>query len=119
MNIPDAPPALRPLLNRLLAEVSTEITQHEHTPAADEWFAGRILDGFGGGDFGPYASAEDAIVGLVRRLWELYDEALAERDTLQIALASASDMRKELAQLRATLSTVGQRIHALNDDRPN
>jgi len=52
VNIPDAPPALAPLLRRLLAEGQVEVTQHAHIPAADAWYAGRVLPGPGGGQLG-------------------------------------------------------------------
>lgn len=103
MNIPDAPPALRQLLRRLLAEASTEITQHKYTPAADEWFAGRVIGSFGGGDFGPYSSAEDAIVGLVRRVWQLYDETREERDAAE---AEARELRDELTCVKRSKTMV-------------
>lgn len=95
MNIPDCPPALRPLLRRLYAEAETEISQHEHTPAPDEWYAGRVLAGpgggmLGGGDYGPYATPEEAIVRLVRHLWTRYDEVCDERDRAE---AEAAEMR--------------------------
>lgn len=76
MHTPDAPPALAPLLRRLLAEADTGILQHKHTPAPDEWFAGRSDCG----DWGPYPSAEDALIGLVRHLWRALDEARDDRD---------------------------------------
>jgi hypothetical protein len=83
LNIPDAPPALRLLLRRLLTEADTGIGQHRHDPRPDEWFAGRGDCG----DHGPYTSPEDALVGLVRRLWRDLDEARAERDAAEALVA--------------------------------
>lgn len=102
MNIPDAPSALAPLLRRLYAEASTEVSQHEYNPAPDEWYAGRVLAGpgggmLGGGDYGPYPSAEEAIVKLLRHLWERYDEVCDERDRAEL---EARELRAELAAMR-------------------
>jgi len=94
MNIPDAPPALAPLLRRLIAEADTGIVQHANDPHADEWYAGRG----DAGDFGPYLSAEDALVRMLRHLWERYDETRAERDAAE---AEAQQLRAELAAFRA------------------
>ena len=103
MNIPDAPPALAPLLRRLLAEAQVEVTQHEYRPSVDAWYAGLVLPGpggglLGGGDLGPFASAEDAIVRLVGWLSERYDETRAECDAAE---AEAQQLRAELAAFRA------------------
>lgn len=103
MNIPDAPPALAPLLRRLAAEAETEVTQHEYTPEPDKWYAGRTLDGLGGGDHGPYDSAEAAIVALVRHLWTRYDEVCDERDRAE----------REAQELRQALSTADARAVVL------
>ena len=81
LHIPDAPAELRALLQRLAVETGFEVSQHNHTPSADEWFAG-----LGGGDAGPYPSAEDAIVGGVRWLRSLYEEAARERDEAESEL---------------------------------
>ena len=90
LHIPDCPPALAPLLRRLYAEAETEISQHLHTPAPDAWYAGRVLGGtLGGGDIGPYASAEDALVALVRHVWGRCDQAEAEARALRAELARA------------------------------
>lgn len=109
MNIPDAPPALAPLLRRLYAEASTEISQHEHTPAPDEWYAGRVLAGpgggmLGGGDYGPYPSAEEAIVKLLRHLWERYDEVCDERDALGAELAELRRQARDAAAVALRLA---------------
>ena len=93
MNIPDAPPALAPLLRRLLAEADTGITQHANDPHPDEWHAGRG----DAGDLGPYASADDAIVGLLRHLWRGLDEVRAERDAAE---AEARQLRVALDRMR-------------------
>lgn len=97
MHIPDAPPALAPLLRRLYAEAETEVTQHAHSPAPDEWYAGRTVGTLGGGDFGPYPSAEDAIVATLRRLWAALDDARDERDRAE---AEARELAAELAAVR-------------------
>lgn len=104
MNIPDAPPALAPLLRRLYAEASTEITQHEHTPAPDEWYAGRVIDGYGGGDLGPFPSAEDALIAMVRYLWRELDEARAERDALGTELAELRRQARDAAAVALRLA---------------
>lgn len=83
LNIPDAPPALRPLLRRLLAEADTGISQHDDDPRPDAWYAGRGDCG----DWGPYPTAEDALVSLLRHLWAALDEARAERDAAEALLA--------------------------------
>jgi hypothetical protein len=103
VNIPDAPPYLAPLLRRLATEAETEISQHEHTPAPTEWYAGRTLDGLGGGDFGPYGSAEAAIVALVRHLWERYDEVCDERDRAEQQVAQ---LREDTRHLRVALTAL-------------
>ena len=81
LNIPDAPPELRQLLQRLAKDTGFEVSQHNDTPYPDEWFAG-----LGGGDAGPYRTAEDAIVGGVRWLRGLYEEAAREREEAQAEL---------------------------------
>jgi len=93
MNIPDAPPALAALLYRLLAEADTGISQHHYHPRPDAWYVGRGE----GGDYGPYQSAEDALVRMLRHLWERYDETRAERDAAE---AEAQQLRAELAAFR-------------------
>jgi hypothetical protein len=85
--IPHAPATLRPLLQRLLDEAALNVSQHHYTPAPDEWF---------GGDSGPYESAEDAVVGGVRWLRRLYEEAREERDAAE----------RENRQLRTALKSL-------------
>ena len=84
----DAPPALATLLYRLLAEADTGISQH-----AGAWYAGRGDNV----DYGPHASAEDALVALVALLWQRYDETRLERDFAQ---AEAHELRTALAEAR-------------------
>ena len=101
MNIPDAPPALALLLRRLLAEADTGIGQHKHDPRPDAWYAGRG----DAGDFGPYASADDAIVGVLRHLWRGLDEVCAERDAAE---AEARQLRADLGEVRAAARLAAQ-----------
>jgi len=101
VNIPDAPPALAPLLRRLLVEAHVEVTQHHYHPHPDAWYVGLVLPGpgggvIGGGDLGPFASAEDAIVRLVAWLVARHDEARAE---LAAAEAEARQLGAELAEV--------------------
>ena len=100
MHIPDAPPALRSLLRRLLAEADTGISQHLYTPHPDEWFAGRGDYG----DLGPYESAEAAIVGMVRYLWRELDEARGERDALAAELAELRRQARDAAAVALRLA---------------
>ena len=79
------------LLRRLLTEASTEIAADAHTPAG--WYAGRVLPGPGGGqlggsDYGPYPTAEDALIALLRAVWRRLDEAEAEARQLAAELAA-------------------------------
>jgi hypothetical protein len=100
MNIPDAPAALVPLLRRLFDEANTGISQHAHAPRPDVWYAGHGRYG----DFGPYASAEDAVVGLVVNLWERLEEVRQERDLLE---AMRDSLRAELRAAHDELQRVG------------
>lgn len=100
MNIPDAPTTLAPLLRRLYKEANTGISQHAHSPRPDVWYAGQGRYG----DFGPYASAEDAVVGLVVKLWERLDEVRQERDLLETMRDS---LRAELRAAHDELQRVG------------
>jgi hypothetical protein len=119
MNIPDCPPVLAPLLRRLFNEAETEITQHEHSPRSDRWYAGRTIGALGGGDYGPYASAEDAIVALVRTLWTRYDEVRAERDQAEAerdaAIIVADGRRLELDRLRRVVGQVGGQLVKMSE----
>lgn len=100
MNIPDAPAALAPLLRRLFYKADTGISQHAHAPQPNVWYAGHGTYG----DFGPYASAEDAVVGLIAKLWERLDEARRERDLLETMRDS---LRAELRAAHDELQRVG------------
>jgi hypothetical protein len=76
MNIPDAPPALRALLEQLPHSTGGfVVSQHLYTPRPDEWYAG-----WNGGDVGPFPTAEEAIAGGIRWLHGLYSDASAARD---------------------------------------
>jgi hypothetical protein len=80
MNIPDAPPALRSILQALPRDGNgLVVTQHEHDPKPDEWFVGIEQDELGGGDLGPYESAEEALIAGVQWLYDLYREGLDEQ----------------------------------------
>jgi hypothetical protein len=103
MNIPDAPATLVPLLRRLFYEADTGISQHAHTPQPDVWYAGHGRYG----DFGPYASAEDAVVGLVVNLWERLDEVRQERDLLEMM---RDTLRAELRAAHNELQRVGTEL---------
>ena len=76
MNIPDAPPALRGILQALDDSNGLVISQHEHDPQPDEWFAGIAADGLGGGDLGPYETAEEALIAGIQWIYDLYKAAL-------------------------------------------
>lgn len=79
MNIPDAPPALRAILQALPKDGSgLVVTQNEYNPQPDEWFVGIEREGLGGGDLGPYESAEEALIAGVQWLYDLYREGLDE-----------------------------------------
>lgn len=70
-NIPDAPPALRALLEALPEGTGGFlVTQHQDIPRPGEWFAG-----WNGGDVGPYATAEAAIAGGIRWMFRRWQEA--------------------------------------------
>lgn len=95
MNIPDCAPPLREILIRLLAEADLTISQHDLTPDPAEWY---------GGDWGPYTSAEEALVQGVKWLRGLYDQADQERNALleenrhlRIALAALQQERRHEA----------------------
>jgi hypothetical protein len=103
MNIPNAPPALARLLQRLLTEANTIVSQHATNPRPDVWYAGHGLYG----DFGPYATAEDAVVGLVRHLWERLDESRRERDLLE---ALRDSLRAELDAARNEVQRLGVEV---------
>ena len=76
MNIRDAPPALRGILLALGDSNGLIISQHEHDPQPDEWFAGIAADGLGGGDMGPYKTAEEALIRGIQWIYGLYVAAL-------------------------------------------
>lgn len=76
MNIPDAPPALRGILQALGEHNGLVITQHEYFPEPNGWYAGIVADGFGGGDLGPYETAEEALVKGIQWLYGLYEAAV-------------------------------------------
>lgn len=100
------------LLRRLLAEAETEITQHKHDPQADEWYSGRVLGALGGGDRGPFNSPEDALIDLVRNLWERYDEVRAERDRAERTL---QHLISELGQTSRSFESIATEIEAESD----
>jgi hypothetical protein len=92
-NIPHAPAELAQLLRRLHAESGLNVSQHTSYPRPDEWF---------GGDWGPFTTAEDAIVNGVRWLASLYDTAAHERDELE----------EENRRLRVALDALqAERLH--------
>lgn len=73
MNIPDAPPALRSILYALPKDGNgLVVTQHAYHPKPDEWFVGIEHAGYGGGDLGPYQTAEQALIKGVQWLYALY-----------------------------------------------
>ena len=76
MNIPDAPPALRGILQALGESNGLVITQHETDPQPDEWYAGIFADGLGGADLGPYETAEEALIKGIQWLYGLYVAAV-------------------------------------------
>lgn len=90
MNIPDAPPALRALLEQLPAATGGfVVSQHMNDPHPDEWFAG-----WNGGDVGPYASAEDALAAGIKWLYGLYADAAAARDAAEAELGRLQEQRQ-------------------------
>lgn len=103
MNIPDAPAALAPLLRRLFYEANTGISQHAHDPQPNVWYAGHGRYG----DFGPYASAEDAVVGLVANLWAQLEDVRQQRDLLETMRDS---LRAELRAAHDELHRVGTEL---------
>src|SRR5689334_12556083 len=89
------------MLGRLRA-AGLVVETHIHLPG--EWYAGTITpEGVGGGDVGPYESAEDALVNGVRWIMALLsttqferDEAATEARQLRLALeAVRTELRKE------------------------
>ena len=76
MNIPDAPPALRSILQALDENNGLIISQHETDPEPHEWYAGIFADGLGGGDLGPFKTAEEALIEGIKWLHGLYQAAL-------------------------------------------
>jgi hypothetical protein len=95
-NIPNAPPHLRNLLQRLPeATGGFVVSQHYHDPRPDEWFAG-----WNGGDTGPHSSSEEALFAGIQWLYRLYTEASEARD-------KAWD---EIAALRAQLDQSDDRL---------
>lgn len=88
-NIPNAPPELRELLQRLHENGSLKVSQHNWDPRPDEWF---------GGDWGPYPTAQEALVNGVRWLRGLYDDADTERNEL---IAENRRLRIALEALQA------------------
>lgn len=72
-NIPNAPPELRQLLEQLHQVAGLKVAQHNWDPRPDEWF---------GGDWGPYPTAQEALVNGVRWLQKLYDTANSDRNEL-------------------------------------
>jgi hypothetical protein len=81
INTPDAPPALRSLLQRLAAQpAGLVVSQHHTDPQPGEWYAGTMIGELGGGDLGPYPSAEDALVAGVAWLYELVSAAQLDSD---------------------------------------
>jgi hypothetical protein len=77
--IPDAPPALRSILHALPKnDTGLLIHQHDHFPKPDEWYAGIVVDGWGGGDIGPFPTAEQALIKGVHWLYSLYAECWKE-----------------------------------------
>ena len=89
------------LLDRLRVEADTGISQH-----ASGWCAGRGDNV----DYGPYQSPEDALVQLVRHLWERYDEVCAERD---FAAAEAHALRTALAEARRVVAVIADALEKL------
>ena len=77
MNIKDAPPALRNILQALGDGKGLVVSQHEHDPQPNEWYVGTQFDGFGGaGDLGPFETAEEALIKGIKWLYGLYEAAL-------------------------------------------
>lgn len=97
------------LLRRLQTETDTYIRQHQTDPAPDAWYAGRGPHG----DFGPYATPEDALIALLRRLWESFDDARHGRD---MAEAEAAQLRAELTAIRAAVGRIGRDLLDTADD---
>lgn len=72
-----------------------------HRDYADEWYAGTVAGGgLGGGDVGPYTSAEEALVGGVAWLVRLLYETQVERDGLA---TEARNLRTALDAVRTEL----------------
>ena len=76
MNIRDAPPALRGILLALGDSNGLIITQHQTDPQPGEWYAGIEADGLGGGDLGPFETAEEALIKGIQWIYDLYKAAL-------------------------------------------
>ena len=76
LNIKDAPPALRGILQALGDSNGLVISQHATDPQPDEWYAGMVADGLGGGDLGPFETAEQALIEGIHWLYGLYVAAL-------------------------------------------
>lgn len=90
---------LDPKLLAQLRAIGFEVSQHDTRP--DEWYAGTILpDGsggsLGGGDTGPYPTAEAALVGGVKWLIGILRDSQQEADEAYTALrALQAEVRAE------------------------
>jgi hypothetical protein len=86
---------LSPGLLEQLREAGLVIEPHSFH--VNEWYAGTVtVEGLGGGDVGPFDSAEGALIAGVRWLVHTADTAQHERDA---AIAVLSKMREEVEQV--------------------